>query len=81
MSKSRAAQNGDSATLGAAMNRIIKEEIQQNEQLLQDAEILLQKIIASKAAGEELTELIEIIIIMLYNQQTINEEQHKQETQ
>jgi len=63
------------------MNRIIKEEIQQNEQLLQDAEILLQKIIASKAAGEELTELIEIIIIMLYNQQTINEEQHKQETQ
>lgn len=63
------------------MNKIIKEEIQQNEQLLQDAEILLQKIIASKAAGEELTELIEIIIIMLCNQQTINKEQHKQETQ
>ena len=63
------------------MNKIIKEEIQQNEQLLQDAEILLQKIIASKAAGEELTELIEIIIIMLCNQQTINQEQHKQETQ
>lgn len=59
------------------MNRIIKEEIQQNEQLLQDAEILLQKIIESKAAGEELTELIEIIIIMFYNHQTINKEQHK----
>ena len=59
------------------MSKIIKEEIQENDQLLIEAQYALKKIITSKELPGELIDLIEVIIIILDNHQTIHKEQHR----
>ena len=75
--ENQVAQSGVFVTLEGAMSKIIKEEIQENDQLLIEAQYALKKIITSKELPGELIDLIEVIIIILDNHQTIHKEQHR----